>query len=60
MGKIQIKQVRSKIKRPDNQKATLIALGLRKTNQVVEHEATAQILGMVNTVRHLVEVKEVK
>ncbi|MBE2246713.1 MAG: 50S ribosomal protein L30 [Candidatus Competibacteraceae bacterium] len=60
MGKIQIKQVRSKINCPERQKATLLALGLRKNNQVVEHEATPQILGMVNKVNHLVEVKEVK
>ncbi|MBQ4367355.1 MAG: 50S ribosomal protein L30, partial [Muribaculaceae bacterium] len=35
------------------------ALGLKKMNQVVEHEATPQILGMVNAVRHLVVVEEV-
>lgn len=60
MATIKVKQVRSKIKRPENQKRTLQALGLRKMNQVVEHEATPQILGMVRTVAHLVEVEEVK
>ena len=43
-----------------NQKATLDALGLHKMNQVVEHEATPSILGMVNTVKHLISVEEVK
>ena len=60
MAKIKIKQVRSKIDRPERQKRTLVALGLKKINQVVEQEATPQILGMVNSVKHLVEVEEVK
>jgi large subunit ribosomal protein L30 len=60
MAKIRVKQVRSKIRRPQNQKRTLEALGLRKMNQVVEHDATPTILGMVNTVKHLVSVEEIK
>ena len=59
MGKILIKQVRSKIDRPIGQKRTLEALGLRKLNQVVEHDATPTILGMVNKVKHLISVEEV-
>jgi large subunit ribosomal protein L30 len=57
MATIKIKQIRSKIKCPKNQKATLEALGLRKMNAVVEHEATPQILGMVRTVNHLVSIE---
>ncbi len=60
MATIKVTQVRSKIKRPEDQKRTLVALGLRKMNQVVEHEATPQILGMVRKVSHLVQVEEVK
>jgi large subunit ribosomal protein L30 len=60
MTTLRIKQVRSQIKRPAVQKKTLQALGIRKMNQVVEHNATPQILGMVRTVAHLVEVEEVK
>lgn len=60
MAKIRVTQVKSKIRRPQNQKRTLEALGLRKINQVVEHEATPTILGMVNTVSHLVSVEEIK
>jgi len=56
MATIKIKQVRSKIKSPKVQKLTLEALGLKKMNAVVEHEATPQILGMVAKVKHLVEV----
>ncbi|MBR3101262.1 MAG: 50S ribosomal protein L30 [Muribaculaceae bacterium] len=59
MAKIRVKQVKSRINRPARQKRTLDALGLKKMNQVVEHEATPQILGMVNAVRHLVVVEEV-
>lgn len=59
MSKIRIKQVRSQIKRPQDQKRTLEALGLRKMNQVVEHEVTPQIKGMVDKVRHLITVEEI-
>ncbi|MGB8704353.1 MAG: 50S ribosomal protein L30 [Gillisia sp.] len=60
MGKIKVTQVKSAIKRTQNQKRTLEALGLRKMNQVVEHENTPNILGMVNKVKHLVSVEETK
>jgi len=56
MAKIKIKQVRSGINRPKDQKATLVALGLKKMNRVVEKEATPQILGMIKKISHLVEV----
>mgnify|MGYP003683508437 FL=1 len=58
MAKIKVKQVRSKISRPQDQKRTLEALGLKKIGQVVEHDATPNILGMVNKVKHLVSVEE--
>ena len=58
MSTIKIKQVRSRIRRPKNQKLTLDALGLKKLNQVVEHEDTPQIRGMVAKVSHWVEVVE--
>ncbi len=58
MEKIKIKQVRSRIGRPKDQKLTLDALGLRKMNAIVEHNATPQILGMVKKVSHLVTVVE--
>ncbi len=56
MAKIKVKQVRSRIGRPGDQKRTLDALGLKKMNATVEHEATPQILGMIAKVQHLVEV----
>jgi large subunit ribosomal protein L30 len=57
MAKIKITQVRSGINRTKRQKDTLIAIGFTKLNQTVEHEATPQILGMVNAVKHLVKVE---
>jgi len=56
MDTIKIKQVRSAIKRPADQKATIKALGFRRLNQVVEKVATPQIMGMVNKVIHLIQV----
>ena len=58
MAKIKVKQVKSRIKCPKDQKMTLDALGLRKLNRVVEHEDTPSIRGMINKVSHLVSVVE--
>ena len=59
MAKIRITQVKSTIDRTKRQKDTMIALGIKKMNQTVEHEATPQILGMINKVSHLVVVEEI-
>ena len=56
MAQIKIKQIKSRINCPAVQKRTLDALGLRKMKQVVVKEDTPAIMGMVNKVRHLVEV----
>jgi large subunit ribosomal protein L30 len=58
-GKLLITQVRSTIGRKQNQRATLLSLGLRKIRQQVERDDTPQIRGMIKTVRHLVTVEEV-
>lgn len=60
MAKIKITKVKSCIDRPQKQKDTLLALGLRKLNASKEVEATPQVLGMVEKVAHLVVVEEVK
>ncbi len=57
MAKIKITKVRSAINRTQRQKRTLEALGLKKIGQVVEHDDTPNILGMVNKVKHLVSVE---
>jgi large subunit ribosomal protein L30 len=59
MAKIRITQIRSKNGKPERQKRTLAALGIRKMHHSVEHEATPQILGMVEKVRHLVKIEEI-
>lgn len=60
MAKLRIKYKKSAIGYKQDQKGTIRALGLRKINQVVEHEDNAVIRGMVSKVSHLVEVEEVK
>jgi large subunit ribosomal protein L30 len=60
MAKIKVKKVKSAINRTQRQKRTLEALGLKKIGQVVEHDATPNIIGMVNKVSHLVSVEETK
>jgi large subunit ribosomal protein L30 len=60
MSKVKIKQIRGLIKCSETQRRTIQALGLRKINHEVEHEATPQILGMISKVNHLVTVAESK
>ena len=55
---LKITLVRSPIGYSKRQKGTVRALGLRRTQQTVVHEDTAVIRGMINHVRHLVEVEE--
>lgn len=58
MATIKIKQIKSRIGAPIDQKRTLLALGLRKISQVVEVEDSPSIRGMVRKVHHLVSVIE--
>ena len=60
MAKIKVTLVKSGIGSTKRQKATLAALGLKKMHQTIEKEATPQVLGMVNKMRHLLNVEEVK
>jgi len=57
-GKLTIRWVKSAIGSPKEQKDTLRALGLHKLNTVVEKEDNTSVRGMVNKVRHLVQVTE--
>lgn len=59
MAKIKITQVKSSIGSTKRQKLTLEALGIKKLNQTIEHEATPQIMGMVAKLNHLVKVEEI-
>ena len=58
MATVKIKQIKSGIGYPKDQKATLVALGLRKISQVVEIEDTPSMRGMLRKVHHLVSVVE--
>ena len=58
MSKIKIKQVKSKIRRPKDQKNTLEALGLKWIGHIVEHKKTPSIEGMINKVKHLITIIE--
>lgn len=58
MATIKIKQIKSKIGAPKDQKSTLQALGLHKIFQVVEVEDTPSARGMIRKVHHLVTVVE--
>jgi len=60
MAKIKVILKRSVINRSKNQKRTLEALGLKKINQIVEHEETPQIMGMIRKVSHLVALEKEK
>ena len=58
MAKVRITQVRSIIDRPQRQKDTMKALGLRKMNQSLEIELNPQLQGMINKVSHLLKVEQ--
>jgi large subunit ribosomal protein L30 len=60
MAKLKITLTRSLIGRPEDQRATVRALGLHKINSSVEQEDNAVIRGMVRKVEHLVSVEEVQ
>ena len=59
MSKLRVTQVRSIIDRPERQKRTMKAIGLRKMNQTVEGANTPEMKGMIASVAHLLKVEEV-
>ena len=56
--KIRLRQFKSASGHTDDQRDTVRALGIRRLHQVVEHNDTPQIRGMMFKVRHLIEVVE--
>lgn len=58
MAILKIKQVRSRINCPKDQKKTLDTLGLTKMNKIVEHEDSPVVRGLINKVHHLVTIVE--
>mgnify|MGYP001157796588 FL=1 len=59
-GKVQIKQIRSGINKPEVMRQTLEALGLRHHQDMVVHQDSPSLRGMIKRVRHLVDVTPVK
>jgi large subunit ribosomal protein L30 len=57
---LRIELIRSVIGTKPNQRRTVQALGLRKINSSVERKATPVVMGMINTISHLVKVEEIK
>ena len=57
-SKIEITWKKSAIGFRRDQRRTIASLGLRRLNQMVEHEDTPSIRGMVRKVQHLVDIKE--
>jgi large subunit ribosomal protein L30 len=57
-GRIKIKMIGSVIGCPEDQRATVRGLGLRRLQQVVEREDTPMVRGMVRKIPHLVAVVE--
>ncbi len=60
MARLRITQTKSLIGRPQDQRGTVKALGLKRIRHTVEQEDTAVIRGMVNKVIHLVTFEEIK
>lgn len=58
-GRIRVKQIRSTISCPADQKATIKALGLKRINHTIEKDDSPAVRGMLFKVRHLVEVEEI-
>ena len=58
VNKIYVKQIRSPIRRPDVQRKILKGLGLNKMNKISELIDTPAIRGMINKIKHLVQVVE--
>jgi len=59
-NRIRITQIHSAIDRPEVQKRTIRALGIRRLYHTVEKNDTPQIRGMIKKVEHLVKVEPVK
>jgi large subunit ribosomal protein L30 len=57
--KLKVTQIRSTIGRVKKQKETIRALGIKKLYHSVVHKDTPQVRGMIEKVKHLVEVEEI-
>ncbi|PSR15070.1 MAG: 50S ribosomal protein L30 [Bacteroidetes bacterium] len=58
MAKVKITQVKSLIDRPQRQKDTVKALGLKRINHSITKEVNPQVMGMISKVAHLLKVEQ--
>jgi len=58
MAKLKVTQTGSPIRRTDDQRATLVGLGLNKMHKTVELDDTPEVRGMIRRVQHMVSVAE--
>ena len=58
-NKVKVTLIKSTIGQKPAKRATVKALGLKKINSVVEHDANDAIMGMVKSVAHLLKVEEI-
>ncbi|MBE49814.1 MAG: 50S ribosomal protein L30 [Flammeovirgaceae bacterium] len=58
-GKLLLTQVKSLISKNQKQKRTIVALGLGKINKSVTKKASPEVIGMIKTVNHLIQVKKI-
>ena len=55
-GKVRVRRIGSPVRRDNRQRATLMGLGLKRANQIVELDDSPQVQGMIRKVHHLVEI----
>ena len=58
MATIKVTQTGSPIRRPKEQRATLIGLGLNKMHKTAELEDSPEVRGMIKKVAHMVRVED--
>jgi large subunit ribosomal protein L30 len=54
--KVTVRRIGSPVRRDNSQRATLMGLGLKRANQIVELDDTPAVQGMIRKVQHLVEI----
>lgn len=57
--KLKITQIRGLVKKPERQRRTVRALGLRHIRDTVTHDDTPQIRGMIDKVHNLIRIEEI-
>jgi large subunit ribosomal protein L30 len=59
MAKVKITLVKGRAKRSPRQRATLVALGFKRTYQVIEKEVNPAVQGQIDTVKHMLKIENI-